>query len=62
MPELTLSFTVDDIRRIREQDNKRYENLTLEAITEDIHKRAAEGHKLLADLKEQHIKRVGKAF
>ena len=36
------SFSVDDIRRIREEDSVRYEHMTYEEKSHDIHGRAEE--------------------
>jgi DNA-binding transcriptional MerR regulator len=45
------SFSVDDIRRIRIDDDKRYLGMTPEEIVKDIHERAKEAHQILMELK-----------
>ncbi len=42
-----LSFNVDDIRRIRVEDDRRYSGLTPEEISRDIHERAKEAHRIM---------------
>ena len=40
-------FGVEEIRRIREEDDMRYKGMTPEEISKDISERANEGHKLM---------------
>jgi len=49
------SFGVDDIRRIREENEKRYreQEMTTKEILQDIHERAQEGWKLLEQFKRE---------
>jgi len=41
------SFNVDDIRRVREEDELRYRGMTPEEISHDIHERAQEGWNII---------------
>lgn len=47
------SFSVRDIRKIREADHERWSKMTPAEIVEDIRKGAEEGHKIIAQLREQ---------
>ena len=51
------SFNVDDIRRVREKADVRYQNMSSEEISKDIHKRAQTGYKILENLKREAEKR-----
>jgi hypothetical protein len=43
-------FSVDDIRKIREYDDKRRRGMTAAELARDVHKEAEEGHDILARL------------
>lgn len=45
------SFSVEDIRRVREADHQRWQGMTPAELTKDIHKGAEEGHRILEVLK-----------
>ena len=47
------SFNVDDIRRIREEDDFRYLSMTPEEISRDIHERAKESRAIMEKLKNK---------
>ena len=50
------SFNVDDIRRIREKADIRYQSMTPEEISKDMNKRAQVGYKILEELKREKKK------
>lgn len=54
-PRESQSFSVDDIRKVREEDDRRYRNMSMEEIAENIHRRAAEGHKIIDEIKKQRM-------
>ena len=47
------SFNVDDIRRVREEADKRYQGMTPEEISRDIHERAQVGYRIIERLRQQ---------
>ena len=47
------SFNVDDIRRIRNEADKRYQGMSYEEISKDIRKGAEEAHRIMAEIKRQ---------
>jgi hypothetical protein len=53
------SFSVADIRRIRYEDSARYEDMTYEEITRDIHERAKEGHAIMEQIRSEKAARQG---
>ena len=57
------SFNVDDIRRIREKSDVRFQNMTSEEISKDIRKRAQIGYSILEKLRcEKEKQQCGKHF
>jgi len=55
-PTINQSFNVDDIRRIRNEADQRRQHMTWDEITKDIHESAAEGHRILAELRRKRTK------
>ena len=53
------SFNVDDIRRIREEADARYQSMTSEEISQDIHERAQLGYELLKKLQSINADKKG---
>ena len=53
------SFGVDEIRRIRDDNNIRYQGMTTEEILKDIAEGAKEGYAILERLKREKAKRQG---
>jgi hypothetical protein len=53
------SFNVDDIRRIRIEDEQRYHGMTPEEISRDIHERAQEGHRIMERVRRENKARQG---
>lgn len=47
------SFSVDDIRRIREEADIRYQGMTPEEISKEISKGAQEGHRIIERIKRE---------
>lgn len=47
------SFSVEDIRRIREEDDKRRGQMTSKELAEDIRKSAEEGHRIISAIKKR---------
>ena len=49
------SFSVDDIRRIRNEDAERYKNLnySTEEISQDIHERAKAGYEIIERIRRE---------
>ena len=58
MKKTNQSFNVDDIRRIREQAHLEYQSMTLEEISQEIKKNAAEGYKILEQVKKNKVKQI----
>ena len=46
-------FGVEEIRRIREEDDIRYQGMTHEEITRDIHERANEAKKIMDRIRRE---------
>ena len=46
------SFSVEDIRRIRNEDDKRRRNMNAKELSEDIRKSARDGHKIMEQLQK----------
>ena len=57
-PYISQSFNVDDIRRIRKEDDLRYHGMTPEEISHDIHERAKEGHAIIERIKREKSARI----
>jgi|GEM_PF-2311912 len=47
------SFSVEDIRRIRSEDDQRRRNMNARELSEDIRKSAEEGHRIMAQLRQE---------
>jgi len=52
-PNTNQSFNVDDIRHIREEADIRYQGMTPEEISRDIHERAQAGYGILEQLRRE---------
>ena len=52
-------FGTEEIRRIRDEDSARYEGMTYEEITRDIHERAKEGHEIIERIRREKAARQG---
>jgi hypothetical protein len=52
-PQSGQSFSVDDIRRIRDEDDRRRRDMTAKELAADVREAAAEGHRIMAAIKEQ---------
>jgi hypothetical protein len=53
------SFNVDDIRRIREEADTRYRNMTPEEISRCIHEGAKVGYGIIEKIRRTNIERQG---
>jgi hypothetical protein len=53
------SFNVDDIRRVREEADRRYEGMTPEEISRDIHEGAEVCHRIIEEIRRNKSKRQG---
>jgi len=49
------SFSVEDIRKIRNEDNKRRRNMSAKELSEDVRKCASEGQKIMEQLKQSSL-------
>jgi len=47
------SFNVDDIRRIRNENEKRYKGMTQREISNDIHQRDQEGWAIIEKIRQE---------
>ena len=52
------SFGVEDIRRIRNEDSVRYEGMTYEEVTKNIHDRAKEGYAIIEKIRREKSKKT----
>ena len=52
------SFSVEDIRKIRNEDNKRRRNMDAKELSEDIRKSASEGQKIMEQLRKSSLVKV----
>ena len=50
------SFNVNDIRRIRIEDDLRYRDMTPEEVSRDIHERAKVGHQIIDEIRRKKAK------
>ena len=50
------SFSVADIRRVREEDDSRRKNMTPKELADDVYKAAAEGRKVKATIKQKRTR------
>ena len=55
---LIQSFSVDDIRRMREKADIRYQGMSPKEISKDIHNHARIGYKILAKLRHEKEERL----
>ena len=53
------SFSVEDIRRIREEDSIRYENMSYQEVTKDIHERAKEVREIKERIRKEKAAQQG---
>jgi len=56
------SFNVDDIRRIREEADVRYQSMTPDEISKDIRKGAEVGYQIIAKIKSDKSKEPAMQF
>jgi hypothetical protein len=52
-------FGVEEIRRIREEDDIRYQGMTPEEISKDIHERAKVGYAIIEEIRRDKAERRG---
>jgi hypothetical protein len=57
--KISQSFSVDDIRHVRIEDDQRYRSMTPEEISRDIHERAVEGHRIMERIRREKKARQG---
>ena len=50
-------FGVEEIRRIREEDDIRYQGMTPEEISKDISERAKEAHRRMDEIRQEKAAR-----
>ncbi|MCL2856223.1 MAG: hypothetical protein FWE19_00665 [Oscillospiraceae bacterium] len=53
------SLGVEEIRRIRNEDDKRRQNMNAEELAADIRKSATEGHAIMEKLRNEKAARQG---
>jgi hypothetical protein len=53
------SFNVDDIRRLREENDLRYRDMTPAEISQDIQERATEGHAIIEQIRKEKAAQQG---
>ena len=49
------SFSVEDIRKIRNDDDKRRRNMNAKELSEDIRKSASEGQRIMEQLRKSSL-------
>ena len=49
------SFSVEDIRMIRNEDDKRRRDMNAKELSEDIRKCASEGHRIIEQLQKSSL-------
>ena len=52
MDNTNQSFSVEDIRKIRNEDDKRRRDMNAKELAEDIRKSASEGRKIMEQLRK----------
>ena len=55
-PQIGQSFSVDDIRRIRDEDDRRRRNMNAKELATDVREAATEGHRIMAALKDRKVR------
>ena len=57
-PVCSQSFSVDDIRRIRDEADVRYRGMSYEEITRDINERAKVGYEIIKKIRRDNAARL----
>jgi len=57
-PACSQSFSVDDIRRIRDEADVRYRGMSYEEITRDINERAKVGYEIIKKIRRDNAARL----
>lgn len=60
--QISQSFSVEDIRRIRNDDDKRRRDMTPKELADDIRKGAEEGHRIMAEIRKRNANEIGRAL